>query len=101
MAFVHRELKGELDVFNPALKQSGLAFEHASEELRSDPKIVQRAMKKDWRAVKYAVGPFDADLKFWTEVSETFPELPERLKKAYGAKQKAEKKKGEAEPKKA
>jgi len=76
-------LRGDRELIKLGIEQSGLALQHASEELRSEPKFVIDAMKQDWQAVQFAVGPFDADHKFWKEVTANFPELPARFLPGY------------------
>merc|ERR1712048_1015743 len=45
LAFARKDLRGQIDVINVGLKQTGLALQYASEEIRWDPKYVKRAMK--------------------------------------------------------
>merc|ERR1711865_5741 len=90
LGFMHKDLRSETELINLGLKQDGDAFQYAHEDIRCDPKHVQKAMKKNWRAVYHAIGPYDVDIKFWTEVSETFPGLPEHIKKAIAKQKKAD-----------
>ena len=57
----HRTLMADREVVLAAVKQSGWALEHASDELKADRDLVLAAVEQDGKALEYASDELKAD----------------------------------------